>query len=170
LDNIKNCQFFISKGEISVLRAEVKKVEVKLENERQERHKLHDKKAQEIAEVEAKAKIQIESMKSERDFIARELELAKDLLRKKDKKLKDTSTERGDSPSKRMKIESQQFYSPDQTHKKVNKRMHVETGKIPQSIDRYVRLLDMSLLHVIHTVLSYSHSYIVLISMQVIML
>ena len=170
MDNTKHYQPFISKGEISVLRAEVKKVEVKLENERQERHKLHDKKAQEIAEVEAKAKIQIESMKSERDFIARELELAKDLLRKKDKKLKDTSTERGDSPSKRMKIESQQFYSPDQTHKKVNKRMHVETGKIPQSIDRYIRLLDMSWLHVIHTVPSYSHSHIVLISMQVIML
>ena len=94
----------------------MKKVEVKLENERQERHKLHDKKSQEIAEVEAKAKIQIESMKSERDFIARELELAKDLLRKKDKKLKDASTESVDSPSKRMKIESQQFYSPDQTH------------------------------------------------------
>ena len=114
----------------------MKKVEVKLENERQERHKLHDKKAQEIAEVEAKAKIQIESMKSERDFIARELELAKDLLRKKDKKLKDASTERVDSPSKRIKIESQRFHSPDRTHKKVNGRMQVEAGKIPQSIDR----------------------------------
>ena len=117
----------------------MKKVEIKLDNERQERLKLCDKKSLEIAGVEAKAKIQIESMKSERDFIARELELAKEVLRKKDKKIKDVLGDNIESPNKRIKLEDQNFYQQDIKSKKLDIRMKNENGIVPQTIDRYLK-------------------------------
>ena len=60
-----------------------------MNNERTERQKLFDKKSSEIEEIKAKVKMQLESMKSERDFISRELDLSKEALRKKDRKIKE---------------------------------------------------------------------------------
>ena len=116
------------------MRGEIKKFEVKLENERQERLKLSDKKSLEIAEIDTKSKIQLEAMKSERDFITRELDQAKEALRKKDKKLKELFGDSVNSPNKRS-VDSPNFYSPGIKRKK---RLKAEQGAIPESIDRSV--------------------------------
>ena len=123
-------------GEISVLREEIKRCEIKLNNEKTERQKLSEKKSQEIAEIKSKVTMQLESMKSERDFISRELDLSKEALRKKDKKMKEMLNNCDESPNKRLKIDSFGAYSPHLKRKMINKQVKVENGIIPHSIDR----------------------------------
>ena len=117
------------------MRDKVKKYEIKLENERQERLKLCDKKSSEIQEVEKKAKIQLESMKSARDFMTRDLELAKEALRIKDKKLKEVLGDTVDSPNKRIKLGSPDPYSQVRKRKSIDRKVKME-GVIPHSIDK----------------------------------
>ena len=114
-----------------MLREEIKKCEIKLNNERSERQKLSDKKSSEIEEIKAKVKLQLESIKSERDFISRELDLSKEALRKKDRKIKEIVNGSVESPSKRLKLENTSFYSPE-----LKRQMKIENCAIPQSIDR----------------------------------
>ena len=118
------------------MRDEVNKCEVKFQNERQERLKLSDKKSLEIAEIEAQSKIYVESMKSERDFITRELELAKEALRKKDRRIKELLGDSAESPNKRLKIDSPNYYSPGFKRSRLNTKVKTEHGAIPRSIDR----------------------------------
>ena len=107
-----------------------------MNNERTERQKVFDKKSSEIEEIKAKVKMQLESMKSERDFISRELDLSKEALRKKDRKIKEITNGIVESPSKRLKLESNSFYSPGLKRKNMNGQIRKENGVIPQSIDR----------------------------------
>ena len=113
-----------------MLREEIKRCEIKLNNERSERQKLSEKKSLEIAEIQNKVKLQIESMKSEKDFISRELDLSKEALRKKDRKIKDMVNGSVESPCKRRKLDNHTFHSPEPTIIKG------ENGVIPRSIDR----------------------------------
>ena len=107
-----------------------------MNNERTERQKVFDKKSSEIEEIKAKVKMQLESMKSERDFISRELDLSKEALRKKDRKIKEITNGIVESPSKRLKFESNSFCSPGLKRKNMNGQIRIENGVIPQSIDR----------------------------------
>ena len=113
-----------------MLREEIKRCEIKLNNERSERQKLSEKKSLEITEIQNKVKLQLESMKSERDFISRELDLSKEALRKKDRKIKDMVNGSVESPCKRKKLDNYTFHSPEQT------KIKGENGVIPKSIDR----------------------------------
>lgn len=107
-----------------------------MDNERQERHKLCDKKSLEVAQVDAKAKLKFEAMKSEKDFINRELDVVKEVLRKKEKKLKDIFDEDRDSPLTSLKGNSPNFSSPDLKRKRLDIKIKAEHGVVPQSIDR----------------------------------
>ena len=75
-------------------------------------------------------------MKSERDFINRELDVVKEVLRKKEKKLKDISDDDKDSPSIRIKGNSPNFSSPDLKRKRLDIKIKTDHGVVPQSIDR----------------------------------